>query len=29
MSKATFFDAPLRYQPYTGWKRAFVRMFVR
>ena len=28
VSKATFFDAPLRYQPYAGWKRAFVRMFV-
>lgn len=28
VSKATFFDAPFRYQPYAGWKRAFVRMFV-
>ena len=28
VSKATFFDAPFRYQPYTSWKRFFVRMFV-
>lgn len=28
VSKATFFDAPFRYQPYTSWKRFFVRKFV-
>lgn len=28
VSKATFFDAPFRYQPYTSWKRFFVHRFV-
>ena len=28
VSKATFFDAPFRYQPYASWKRFFVRRFV-
>ena len=28
VSKATFFDAPFRYQPYASWKRFFVRKFV-
>ena len=28
VDKATFFDAPFRYQPYASWKRFFVRKFV-
>ena len=28
VSKATFFDAPFRYQPAAGWKRFWVRKFV-
>ena len=28
VSKATFFDAPFRYQPCASWKRFFVRRFV-
>ena len=27
--KATWLDLPFRYQPYEGWKRFFVRKFVR
>lgn len=28
VDKATFFDAPFRYQPYASWRRFFVRKFV-
>lgn len=28
VKKATFFDAPFRYQPYAGWKRFFVKTFI-
>lgn len=28
VKKATFFDAPFRYQPYANWKRPFIRLFV-
>ena len=28
VDKATWFDAPFRYQPYAAWKRFFVRKFV-